>query len=53
MYKCMYLPFQIKDHFRLMHPMLEHSVTHNSTTSQDLLKSIKKNIMTYGFTFPH
>ena len=36
----MYLSFQIKDHFRLMRPMLEHSVTHNSTISQDLLKRI-------------
>ena len=32
--------FQIKDHFRLMHPTLEHNVPHNSTISQDLLKRI-------------
>ena len=43
----MYLSFQIKDHFRLI------SVTHNSTISQDLLKRIQKNIMSYGFTFSH
>ena len=49
----MYLSFQIKDHFRLMRLMLEHSVTHNSTISQDLLKRIQKNIMSYGFTFSH
>ena len=39
--------------YRLMGPILQHSVTHNSTTSEDLLKRISKNIMTYGFTFPH
>ena len=52
-YICMYLSFQIKYKFRLMHPMLEHSVTHNSTISQNLLKRIEKNIMNYRFTFPH
>ena len=36
----MYLSFQIKDRFRLMRPMSEHSVRHNSTISQDLLKCI-------------
>ena len=36
-----------------MRPMLEHCVTHNSAISQDLLKRIYKNIMTYGFTSPH
>ena len=36
----MYLSFQIKDHFRLIRPMLDHSVTHNSAISQDLLKYI-------------
>ena len=36
----MYLSFKIKDHFRLMRPTLEHSVTNNSTISQDLLKRI-------------
>ena len=36
----MYLPFQIKDHFRLMSPTLEHSVTHSSTISQHLLKRV-------------
>ena len=35
-----YISFKTKDHFRLMHPMLEHSVTHDSTISQDLLKRI-------------
>ena len=42
----MYLSFQIKDHLRLMRPMVGHCVTHNSTI-------YKKNIMTSGFTFPH
>ena len=36
----MYLSFQINDNFRLMRPTLEHSVTHNSTISQELLKRI-------------
>ena len=36
----MYLSFQIKVHFRLMRPTFEHSVTHNSTISHDLLKHI-------------
>ena len=36
----MYMSFEIKDHFRLMRPTLQHSVTHNSTISQDLLKCI-------------
>ena len=32
---------QVKDHFGLRRPTLEHSVTHNySTISQDLLKII-------------
>ena len=38
----MYGPFQIKDHFRPMRPMLEHSVTHNiSTIPKDLLNVYK------------
>ena len=39
----MYLSFQIKDHYDHYvgaRPMLENSVTHNSTISQDLLKCI-------------
>ena len=34
------MSFQIKDHYTLMRPMLEYSVTHNSTITQDLLKCI-------------
>ena len=38
----MYVSFQIKDHFRPMHPMLKHSVTHNiSTIPKDLLNVYK------------
>ena len=40
----MHLSFQIKDHFRLMHPMLEPSVRHNSTIFPRFIKTyIKKN----------
>ena len=40
MYMYIHVSFQIKDHFRLMRSMLEHSVTHNSTISQYFLKRI-------------
>ena len=36
----MNVSFQIKDHFRFMRPMLEHSITHNSKIPKDLLKRI-------------
>ena len=37
-----YVSFQIKDHFRPMHSMLEQSVTHNiSTIPKDLLNVYK------------
>ena len=32
--------FQVQDHFRLMRPILGHSVAHNSIISQNLLKRI-------------
>ena len=39
-YLCVYVSLKIKDSFRLMRPMLEHSVTHNATIPKDLLKRI-------------
>ena len=38
MYLCVYVSLKIKDYFRLMRPVLEHSVTHNATIPKDLLK---------------
>ena len=40
MYMYLYLSFQIKDHYAGARPMLEHSVTHNSTISQDFSKRV-------------
>ena len=46
----MHLSVQIEDHFRLIRPMLEHSVTRNFSR---FVKTYITNIMSYGFTFPH
>ena len=48
----LYLSFQIKDHYAGARPMLEHSVTHNSTISQDFSKRVfRVHFSTLNFLF--